>query len=216
MIIMGITDIHNRYRCEPALNQKLSKADLVVIGGDITHFGGYGEAKTVIDEIRRHNLQVVAVSGNCDKPGVEALLNEQGLALNGGHHEIDGFSIIGLSGSLPCPGRTPNEYSEEEAAERLERSMRDIPPDLPTILVTHQPPRDTKADQVAQGVHVGSTSIRSFILSHRPVVCITGHIHESRCVDRLGDSIIVNPGPFSMDHYTWIDLGRSPPSVEIH
>jgi uncharacterized protein len=27
------------------------------------------------------------------------------------------------------------------------------------------------------------------------LICFTGHIHESRAIDRIGASLIVNPGP---------------------
>jgi Icc-related predicted phosphoesterase len=65
----------------------------------------------------------------------------------------------------------------------------------PTILVSHQPPHDTLCD-VSRGAHVGSTTIRQFILDREPDLVLCGHIHESVGDDRLGASRVVNPGPW--------------------
>jgi Icc-related predicted phosphoesterase len=101
------------------------------------------------------------------------------------------YRIAGLCGSLPCPGKTPHEYSEEEYEALLE--MIHVPAGKLLIMVSHQPPAGTLNDQVSPGVHVGSKSVRHFIEKHRPLVCFTGHIHEGIAIDHIV-TVIVNPG----------------------
>jgi Icc-related predicted phosphoesterase len=60
--------------------------------------------------------------------------------------------------------------------------------------------------------HVGSRAIRAFIERRRPPLVLTGHIHESPRIsasyrDRVGDSIVVNPGQFGTQRLcgVWVD-----------
>jgi Icc-related predicted phosphoesterase len=65
-----------------------------------------------------------------------------------------------------------------------------------TILVTHAPPHKTKLDEMREGYHVGNKSIREFIEKAKPSVAVSGHIHETfEKVDKIGETVIVNPGP---------------------
>jgi len=63
-------------------------------------------------------------------------------------------------------------------------------------MVCHTPPKDTAIDVVRSGLHVGSSVVRNFIEKFKPDVCISGHIHESRGKDKVGDTIVLNAGMF--------------------
>jgi len=41
---------------------------------------------------------------------------------------------------------------------------------------------------------VGSTAVREAILEYQPLLSLHGHIHESRGMQRLGQTICINPG----------------------
>ena len=73
------------------------------------------------------------------------------------------------------------------------------------VLITHQPPRETRND-LARGGHVGSHSIRCFIEQHQPLICFTGHIHEGVGVDTIGETKIVNPGPLRHGGYAVAEI----------
>jgi Icc-related predicted phosphoesterase len=204
MIIFTLTDIHAHTGAISALGKQLQSADLVILSGDITHFGHKKEMAAMIGHIRSFNPSVYAVSGNCDYPDTEDFLTGENISLNGLSREFRGYVFYGLSGSLPCPGKTPHEYSDEE----FEVFLRDlaIPPGLPQIMVSHQPPYNTINDQVAPGVHVGSKTIRTFIEEQQPLVCFTGHIHEGTGIDHIGNTAIVNPGPAGRGTYALTEI----------
>ncbi len=172
---------------------KLITADLLLLCGDITHFGHRKEMADMLQFIRRINPSVLAVSGNCDFPDAEEYLMEEGLSLNRVFREFHDLVLLGLSGSLPCPGRTPQEYEEEEFETML--AGLDIPGTKPMLMVSHQPPIGTLNDLVSSGHHVGSKAIRNFIEKSQPLVCFTGHIHEGTGIDHIGTTAVVNPGP---------------------
>jgi hypothetical protein len=74
-------------------------------------------------------------------------------------------------------------------------------------MVSHTPPADTALDRIRSGKHVGSAAVRQFIESHHPDLVICGHIHESRGIDSLGSTVMVNCGPACDGSYALIELG---------
>jgi len=57
-------------------------------------------------------------------------------------------------------------------------------------------------DKAYNGEHIGSKAIRRVIEYYKPLAVFSGHVHESRCVDKVGNTIVVNPGPVSMGFYS--------------
>jgi Icc-related predicted phosphoesterase len=199
MRIIAITDLHAKTEALKALSDQLQSSDLVLFCGDTTHFGHEREIKDILLTLQAFNPNVFGVTGNCEYPDAEKYLVAQDISLNMTFREFHGYCLFGLSGSLPCPGRTPNEYTEEE----YEALLHDLvpPPGKPLLMVTHQPPCNTKNDEVSPGFHVGSKSIRQFIEKHRPLICFTGHIHEGIAIDYIGSTAVINPGPARGGNY---------------
>ena len=75
---------------------------------------------------------------------------------------------------------------------------------------------DTLCDVIGNGTHVGSTAVRDFLLDAQPGVCLCGHIHESRAVDRLGRTVLVNTGAFAMGGYAELRLAGDDLTVTLH
>jgi len=203
MLFVMLTDIHGKNENISKISEVLAEADAVIISGDITHFGREKEATKVLENIKRFNPNIFAVSGNCDYPGVEKILDEGGYNINGTLISVGGFSVIGLAGSLPCPGRTPNEFTEDELESALKNAVSGMTLKSNLILVSHQPPVNSISDEVREGIHVGSKAVRSFIEKYQPLVCFTGHIHEGIGIDTIGKTKIVNPGPLWYGKYTY-------------
>ena len=215
MTIFNITDLHGSLRRLPEVRREAADADVIVVSGDITNFAGREEARRIIDELSAVNPEILAVSGNCDRAPVEGYLRERGIALHAAVLVHSGVAFAGLGGSLPGPGPTPNTYSEEELAGFLDSI--DAPPGAPLVLVSHQPPFDTPADRIAAGRHAGSRSVRSYIERVHPVLCLSGHIHESVGQGDLAGCRVVNPGPFGQGRYALIELdARGGVGVEMH
>ena len=75
-IVVALTDIHGRTGRLAEVADDLAAADVVLLTGDLTHFGGRREAAEVVDAVRAHNPEVLAVAGNCDRPEAAAWLAE--------------------------------------------------------------------------------------------------------------------------------------------
>jgi len=217
MNIVGFTDIHGRTEKLINAESAIREADLVLLSGDITHFGHSEDAGLVIAEIRRlanGSAGIGAVHGNCDYPAVESYLVGEGLSLSGRCLNAGEYALIGAGGSLPAPGSTPNEYSEDELGMLLACGLSGVRAGSRIIMVSHQPPRDTALDRVGRR-HVGSRAVRDFILKNRPLLCFCGHIHESMGIDEIGDTVLVNPGPLPGGGYALAQLGDGDLSVKI-
>jgi len=86
----------------------------------------------------------------------------------------------------------------ETIEEDLDRLPKPLHPKK-TIYLMHSPPFGTQLDLI-QGVKpVGSRSIKVFTERNQPLLTLHGHIHESpeltgAYVDRLGETLSVNPG----------------------
>jgi len=213
--IIALTDIHGKTQAVDLIAGDLAAADIVLLPGDLTMFGGRDDAARVVDAVRKHNPKVLAVMGNCDRPEVEQFLVGEDLSIHRGSRVIDGVVFAGLGGSLPCPVPTLNEWSEGQIAEHLEAAMEGAPAGLPIVLMSHQPAKDTVTDRIHLGLHVGSTSVRAFIERRAPVLCFSGHIHEAQGTDRIGATTLVNPGPFMDGRYVWAELDGDGCRVEI-
>ena len=215
MIVINIADIHGNAKPISEMGQILSNADLIVLSGDITHFGGQMEASEIINEIRNYNSNILAVTGNCDNETVDMYLEKEDMQIHGRAIDVDDVTIFGAGGSLPCPSPTPNIYSEEEYAAIFGSSVQGMEEDSPKIMVSHNPPIDTLNDTLPTGDHVGSRTVRKVIEDIKPLVCFTGHIHEAPGIDEIGDTKIVNPGPLGTRHYAYLDITDKINELEI-
>jgi Icc-related predicted phosphoesterase len=179
----------------------IHSADYIIITGDITNFGSRSDAEKVINKLITVNGNILGVAGNLDQPDVARYLDDIGMSLHGRGRIIDGVGIVGLGGSNYTPFETPFEFSEQELAKLLARGISQIGKIKDHILVSHTPPFHTKIDKLLNGAYVGSTAVRTFIEQQQPLLCLSGHIHESRGQDYIGRTLVLNPGPISDGGY---------------
>jgi len=206
--ILAVSDFHG----QPSANENLLKFlehgyDCLLLIGDITNFGPLSAAEDLMNRVKAAGVPTLAVPGNCDPKQILEVLDKYGVNLHAKCVELNGINFVGFGGSNLTPFNTPFEFQETEIQEELEKLT--CAPDKKMVLVTHAPPFDTAADLTAQGTHVGSKSIRSFIEQRQPVVAMCAHIHEARSTDKLGRTLVVNPGPISKGFAAEIEISSS-------
>jgi len=208
MKILVLGDIHEQTANLEPLASELEAADLVVVHGDLTNGGGKERARDILERIRAHGGDpLLAQPGNMDHREATDWFAEQGIDLHGRGRRYDDLAILGVGGSNPTPFGTPTEFSEEEIERFLAAASGEAGDAAHTILVSHAPPRGTSIDLVGGDKHVGSEAVRRFIEEHRPAVCVSGHIHEARGEDRIGETSVFNTGMLSAGGYVWIEPG---------
>ena len=185
----------------------IAEAQGVLISGDITNYGNRALAERLLGEIERFNPTIFAQIGNMDTPDVEEYLEQRGFNAHARVTDL-GFNVglVGVGYSTPTPFGTPSEVSDAQIQAWLEQAMEQAPDFEHLILMAHNAPYGTGIDRVGFGQSVGSRAVREFIERHQPDVCIGGHIHESKGVDSIGKTQIVNTGLFIAGGYVLIRL----------
>ncbi len=212
--IVALADIHGALTYIPKIGPELEQADMVLLAGDITNFGTVDSIRKVVAGLGKYNKRILAVPGNCDPPHINEYLSQKKINLHCNCVITNDYAFFGVGGSLPCAELTPFESGEHGFIALLEKVEKAIMACDRRILVTHQPPWGTKID-VISNKHTGSTAIRDFILEHSPMLAISGHVHEAAGVDSLGDTKIVNPGPFRNGSYAWIECSDKADKIDI-
>lgn len=210
MRIISFGDVHMATAEIRRLHPELERADLVLVCGDLTNFGGKTEAAEVIATIWEACHEVLAVPGNLDRPEVLDLLQEQGLSLHGSGRRYGGLGLVGCGGSNPTPFKTPFELEEEEIGEVLRRGWKEVADAQALIVLCHTPPQGTKIDRLRDGRHVGSPAVRQFLAEVGPRVCLSGHVHEAVGIDRIGPTTLTNPGPLGAGGYLVLEWTEGP------
>lgn len=198
MHLISISDLHGRISKIDRLKDAALNADLLVVSGDITHFGGRQQAEEVLAELLKINKNIVGVPGNCDKEGVNKTLMDAGMSIHGAGRIIKNIGFFGAGGSTATPFDTPQEYPEEKFEEFLKQGYKTVKNCEKTVLVSHSPPFGTLVDKTKSGEHVGSKLLRAFVEDVKPDLVLCGHAHEARGHDKLGRTLVINPGPLHM------------------
>ena len=210
-VILG--DLHGRVRRVREIPE-LEKADGIILTGDLTTLGGTAAARHVIEAIEAVTPSVFAQIGNMDRPEVNDWLEARGINLHRKVRKLlPNVALLGVGGSTFSPFGTPSEFPEARFSEWLEELALRAGSTQHMVLAAHNPPYNTACDRTSNGLHVGSSAVRDFIEEPQPAICLCGHIHESVGMERLGRTVVANPGPFSAGCYAL--LTASPSGVHV-
>jgi Icc-related predicted phosphoesterase len=202
MKILAVSDFHGSVKASEKVVSKARSihADVVVVCGDVTHFGSSEDAEKVLSPLTVIKLPILYVLGNCDPMSLLKTKIEGTHCIHGECKVYGNVSFIGAA-SLPqdriCP--SPWEISEEEIHNALNTSLKKCSSKHNLVVVAHSPPLNTKLDLAFAG-HIGSSSLRLFIEQTQPSVVFCGHVHEARGIDYIGETLIANTGPVDQGH----------------
>jgi Icc-related predicted phosphoesterase len=212
MRILVVADIHGKFELASEILGKIKeKYDILICPGDFTDifnvpqgFSQENIADMVVQKLLATNKPAFCVPGNHDPFEILEIFNEYDVNLHNKVRVFDGIKFLGWGGA-PTPFDTPFEPSEEETVDVLGR-LGDKVEKGGFILVTHNPPANTKLDKTLSGSHVGSGAVMKFIQEKQPVLAISAHIHEAGGKDKVGGTTLFYPGPLFDGFYGVVDL----------
>lgn len=222
MKILVISDGHGNIENLKTVAGTAKTVDMVLFAGDFAAFQKPETGLPFFKELIKIHKNIYAVLGNCDSPEFISYLEESGISLQKKIKHFGDFIFIGSGGGSKFTGATPNERTEEELISDLNLTELKAPENSNIknlIAVSHNPPHGTKLDKVAPLIHAGSKLIRKFIETYRPLLFISGHIHESYAVDTLNETLMVNPGALCERRYAIVEItnenGKYKTSAEL-
>lgn len=205
MRLVCFGDIHMALWAVERLGPELAQADAAILTGDITNFGDPPDAMRVVDAVRAHCPNVLALTGNLDMAWVIDAFRAGGFSLHGEGRRLGDLGVFGCGGSNVTPMDTPTELTEDELLDVLERGHAAVADAPRRLMICHTPPYDTRLDRLVNGTPVGSPAVRAFIERHQPDMAVVGHIHEGRGVDAIGRTTVVNPGAAREGRYAVVE-----------
>jgi len=166
--IAAVADIHLGEDLRGHYRKKLDgieqRADVLLVGGDLTRHGTVVEGRVVADELRDLPIPVVAVLGNHDyhsdeNEAIIAILRNAGIVVlddEGVVLPVDGVRL-GVAGGKGFgggfAGKCASEFGEPETkafvrhtkdiAERWRRALKDLDADHKIVLSHYSPVKDT-------------------------------------------------------------------------
>ncbi len=114
-VLVG-TDFHGNEAAFESFASKAEEghAEILVICGDITHFGTLDQAKYLLSMLSALRVPLLFVPGNCDPPSLVGVDIEGANCIHGKAVSYDDLTFLGVGGSPPTPFSTPFEMTEEE------------------------------------------------------------------------------------------------------
>ncbi|MEM3703267.1 MAG: metallophosphoesterase [Candidatus Bathyarchaeia archaeon] len=176
----------------------------------------HGWLNLLLDKIDTKKIISIVMPGNDDEQFVEDIIKSYAdrniiSPLDKKVILPSGYEMISHEFVTPTPWKTPREVEEDGLYRQIEEKIKKFGFEDPAKLIFnfHCPPYNTNLDLapkldknlkiVLMGgkpllVHVGSVAIRKLIEKYQPLLGLHGHIHESYAEDRIGKTVVLNPG----------------------
>jgi len=193
MKVLAVVDTHGSRKAMKEIKRKAKEADIIVCCGDITVFGI--EQQRIINELDELGKDVLMLHGNHE---LESELRRQcrnSKNIKFMHRALlkkKGVVFLGYGGG----GFALKDLRFEKWAKTAEKKIKK---GEKIVLLLHGPPYGTKVDELTKGTYCGNKSYTEWIKKKQPKLVVCGHIHENfGRKDKIGKSLIVNPGPFGV------------------
>ncbi|MEZ0290619.1 MAG: hypothetical protein ABWJ42_05970 [Sulfolobales archaeon] len=167
----------------------------------------------LVEKIDTKRITTIVMPGNDDEWAIDDVIKEysdRGVIYPIDRVvELESIEMISCPYVNPTPWNTPREMKESDLEKYLERQISRLRDPSKSIFNIHPPPYNTHLDLapklgkdlkpvtiagVVQYEHVGSKAVRKIIEKYQPIIGLHGHIHESGGMDRIGRTVVVNPG----------------------
>src|SRR3972149_1151812 len=153
------------------------------------------------------SYKVYMAPGNDDHFEVDQVIEDSAAIVNCNNKNVTvgEHEMITFSWANPTPWDTPREKPDEELEPMLEELIAKVHDKSNAIFNFHVPPFGYALDLAPElskdlvqaadrKIHVGSHAVAKMIEKYQPLLGLHGHIHESRGVQKVKRTTIINPG----------------------
>lgn len=196
MKILAFTDLHASITELKKIEGKIKKynPEAIFCCGDFTIFEQNIEA--VLRKLDALGLPVYLIHGNHEMDAVVKKLCTKTKNVQFVHNKIfplgDYTVVAHGGGGFYGRGKLAGDKEFEEFVKKNKDKITGK-----IILLTHAPPANSALDYIDwMDDHVGCKSYMDFIKENKPVLALSGHIHETfGIIQKLGKTTLCNPGP---------------------
>jgi len=189
--IMIAGDIHGDQGLVKKLAKKAKKekVDLIILAGDLTFFET--SVKNLIGPFVKTKKQILLLHGNHESIATIDFLCKKypnTKNLHGTSFSIKETGIFGCGGT----DIGANPLTNQEFFKTLKKAHEKIKNKEKKIMITHMHPSKSKAEFSG---FKGSEGIRKSILTFKPDIIFSGHIHEAEGIEeKIGKTKVINIG----------------------
>jgi Icc-related predicted phosphoesterase len=185
MKILIVSDLHNRDITSIVPQKTLKEVEFILSAGDYEKYP--------------YPIQAIGIYGNHD-PIKEVFTDKTLIDCNLKVKRVHGLKFMGVQGVF-CGQRryykNPSWYHilEEDIQLKLDK--------MPKVdfFITH-----FRAKEIFDRFHQGSPAFREYIEKKKPFYYISGHTCFDGGLDRIGDTVCLNPHPCGKIRYIVLDL----------
>jgi len=214
MKFLVISDLHANNAMLDKLDEEFKACDAVLFGGDFAECFKPETGKEALEKLCAKHENIFAVLGNCDNEDFLEELDNQDISVEKSLVFHEGIAFAGAGGGTIFTGKTEFERTEEDILSDFDIVKNSVEQSGDSslwkslILISHNPPKDTKCDAVNAELHAGSAQFTDFIKNYQPVAVICGHIHEGKAVDKIGETVVINPGALQEGNYATMTVEK--------
>ena len=216
-----LSDIHGKVSTLKRTLKEVDDVDAVFIAGDLSSYAGL-RWDNVLNVVSRYCKQkgvpAYVVPGNVDPPALLHTGYDNVNVLHTSTSTLGKYIVAGIGGGMGFSFWRTVRLTDNDFERFINSLLREYGGGLAPyswFLLTHTPPYGTKLDIMYTGEHVGSKALRALVEVRKPVLVVSGHIHESRNVDYLGKTTLVNPGPNYRGFYALAEISGVSVNVEL-
>ncbi len=187
MNILAFADLHAHAKSMEELRKKATLADIIIGAGDLSLFGH--KLKEVMTFLASFSQPVLLLHGNheSEEDILSHIKKDTTHFLHGETFLYQDVFFVGWGGA----GFSVVDHAFKAKADYFFSLCKNH---QKVVFVTHQPPYGTKLDYI-YGHYAGNKSYTAFIKRVKPLLAISGHLHETaKKQDYLGKTMLVNPG----------------------
>jgi len=184
----------------------------------------YNKGKISINELNKFKIKVLSVFGNCDwyKSFFNPRRGQRDYAkvikklkylknINRGSASFKKLKIVGFGGyidsevyfskkGISAMNVSKNSLkNKKKRHKRFEKQFKKLMLKKPDLLLIHYPPYGILDKLNAPGMklnksHMGVAFYNTLIKKYKPKLVVCGHMHENPGKDKIGNTVIINPG----------------------
>ena len=216
MKLLVISDLHAHNDVLDKLDAQFKEADAVIFGGDFAECFKPETGKAALDALCAKHENIFSVLGNCDNEDFLEEMEKADVSVEKVLVYFEGLGIVGSGGGTYFTGKTEFERTEDEILSDFDVVCNAIKENNDEklwnnlLLISHNPPKAEIVDKVNESLHAGSQKFTDFIKEKQPLVVVCGHIHEGTGIEKIGNTVVINPGAVGeKGTYVWLEIEKS-------